>query len=613
MNPPRRIGPYRVERLLGFGSFATVWLGHDPALDARVAIKVLAENWCHDLRVRERFLDEARLLWRLDHERLVRVYSVGELADGRPYLVMAWAAGGSLRDRLAAGPMPVGSALRVLREIAAGVGVLHAHGIVHRDLTPGNVLFQPRPSAAAPADTAVAGAASRGVAVDDTAPDGAAPDGSTAEGGTADHTASDRTTAEGSTADHTASDRSTAEGSTTDHTASDRSTAEGSTTDHTASDRSTAEGSTTDHTASDRSTAEGSTTDHTASDRSTAEGSTTDHTASDRTTVDSGGAGHGSGSGRGGTGESVLIADLGLAKALAAASGLTARAGTPGYMAPEQDSPAALVDARADVFGLGRLGATLLGTSGPDDDPPEVPALRAGVPPGVAAVLRRATARTPAERYPDAAAFAAALDLAIDAGPSPRPRRVPRARPRRLWAAALLGAAALVATAFATFGPGWPGRDSRIGADSTGRITVALPEGWQATGSGWIGQRGPDGDLEPALVMSPDPERWSTDPAVPGAFVGLSRSLADRHDPAGYVAEHPHAECEPAPVRTVRRGDVDWYVAAFTACRTGKPAIVEAAGNAPDAAGLVYVQIAPPAGASADFVDTLLAGIRVRR
>ena len=90
-----------------------------------MAIKVLAENWSHDLRVRERFLDEARLLWRLDHERIVRVYSLGELQDGRPYLVMAWADGGSLRDRLAAGPMPVGRACALLREIAAGVAVLH--------------------------------------------------------------------------------------------------------------------------------------------------------------------------------------------------------------------------------------------------------------------------------------------------------------------------------------------------------------------------------------------------------------------------------------------------------------------------------------------------------
>ncbi|GIG91482.1 serine/threonine-protein kinase [Plantactinospora endophytica] len=505
MNPPQRIGPYRVERLLGFGSFATVWLGHDPALDARVAIKVLAENWSHDLRVRERFLDEARLLWRLDHQRLVRVHSVGELADGRPYLVMAWAEGGSLRDRLAAGPLPVGRALWVLREIAAGVAVLHANGIVHRDLTPGNVLFQPSPANHLPDESA-----------------------------------------------------------------------------------------------------------------------TTPTTGSED-----------SASGDAGTDESVLIADLGLAKALAAASGLTARAGTPGYMAPEQESPAALVDARTDVFGLGRLGTTLLGTpppgaTGPEDTPGRndtadgpagAIALRPGVPPDVAAVLHRATARSPAERYPDAAAFAAALDLATGtAGPSastdqPSPVRRPRRRPLR--AATLLGAAtlavtALAGTAFTVLWPGWLGRDSRIGTDSTSRITVALPEGWRATGSGWIGQRGPDGDLEPALVMSPDPERWPTDPTVPGAFVGLSGSLAERHDPAGYLAERPHAECEAAPVRTVRRGSVDWYVAAFTACRTGKPVIVEVAALAPDSAGLLYVQVAPPANASANFVDTLLAGIRVR-
>jgi serine/threonine protein kinase len=84
---PRQIGSYRIERLLGVGSFATVWLGYDATLGAYVAVKVLAENWSHDLRVRERFLDEARLLWRLDHERIIRVYALGELPDGRPYLV----------------------------------------------------------------------------------------------------------------------------------------------------------------------------------------------------------------------------------------------------------------------------------------------------------------------------------------------------------------------------------------------------------------------------------------------------------------------------------------------------------------------------------------------
>src|ERR1044071_4729577 len=133
MKAPIEIGSYRIERLLGVGSFATVWLGFDPTLGARVAIKVLAENWSHDLRVRERFLDEARMLWRLNHDRIVQVHSLGELPDGGPCLVMAWAAGGSLHQRLDRAPMPVREALWLLAEICAGVGVLHDHGIVHRD------------------------------------------------------------------------------------------------------------------------------------------------------------------------------------------------------------------------------------------------------------------------------------------------------------------------------------------------------------------------------------------------------------------------------------------------------------------------------------------------
>lgn len=461
MTSPARIGPYRIERLLGAGSFATVWLGHDPVLDSRVAIKVLAENWHHDLRVRERFLDEARLLRRLDDERLVRVHAVGELPDGRPYAVLAWADGGSLRDRLAAGPIPVPAALDLLAEIAAGVAVLHRHGVVHRDLTPGNVLFRSSPD-----------------------------------------------------------------------------------------------------------------------------------------------------------GERVLVADLGLAKALAAASGLTARAGTPGYMAPEQDDPLAVVDTRADVYGLGRLGFRLLGAAAAP--PGATSRLRAGVPPEVAAVLRRATANHPADRHPDAAAFRAALRRAsaqpAGAAPVPRPyvaedrsRRVRRAGRRR--GVLGLGVVALVAVG-ATAGDGaTAGRPA--GTWSSGPVTVALPPGWRATGTGWAGHYGADGRLEPALVMSPDPHRWAVDPTVPGAFVGLSASIAARTTPAGYVAERPHASCAAAPVRHTRQGGVDWVVARF-ACAAGRPVLVEAAGLAPGRRGLIYVQLTPPAGSGTDFVDALLAGVRVR-
>ncbi|MFJ3943263.1 protein kinase [Streptomyces griseoaurantiacus] len=88
MHSLERIGRYRLERRLGSGAFAVVWLAHDDVLEAPVAIKVLAENWAGRLDVRERFLEEARLLRRAGSSRIVQVYDIGELPDGRPYFVM---------------------------------------------------------------------------------------------------------------------------------------------------------------------------------------------------------------------------------------------------------------------------------------------------------------------------------------------------------------------------------------------------------------------------------------------------------------------------------------------------------------------------------------------
>ncbi|MET8067695.1 protein kinase [Micromonospora sp. NPDC005686] len=447
MITPAWIGAYRVERLLGTGSFATVWLAYDPALAGRVAVKVLAENWSHDLRVRERFLDEARLLRRLDHDRLVRVHAVGELPDGRPYAVLAWADGGSLRDRLARGPLPVAEALAVLDGIAAGVAVLHRHRVVHRDLTPSNVLFHSGPD-----------------------------------------------------------------------------------------------------------------------------------------------------------GERVLIADLGLAKALAVASGLTARAGTPGYMAPEQDDPLAVVDTRADVFGLGRLGLRLLGRAGPPGGPAGS-RLRPGVPAAVDGVLRTATAVRPADRHPDADAFRRALRRAVAGGPALSPaRRAPRPLP------AVAAVAVTIAVAATSAGDAiHPVPAGAVGR--SGPLTVILPAGWRAEGAGWAGQYGDDGRLEPALVISPDPGNWVADPTLPGAFVGLSTGAARRTGPAAFLAGRPHSDCVASPPRRSRQGGVEWTVVTYT-CPTARPVIVEAAGPATGRSGLLYVQLVPPPDAGADFVDGVLAGVR---
>jgi hypothetical protein len=146
-----RIGRFQVERALGSGTFATVWLARDEDLDAWVAIKLLAENWTLNEDARRRFLDEARAMRRLDSERIVRVHEVGHLDDGRPYMVMEFADRGTLDDRIRLRaqlnrPFSAGEAVRLSVEIAECLIAVHDLRIVHRDVKPSNVLFRSLPA-----------------------------------------------------------------------------------------------------------------------------------------------------------------------------------------------------------------------------------------------------------------------------------------------------------------------------------------------------------------------------------------------------------------------------------------------------------------------------------
>lgn len=142
MGVPTRLGRYVVRRRLGSGGFATVWLAHDEQLDAEVAIKVLADNWGHDDSVRQRFLEEGRFLRRVESEHVVQVHDVGELEDGRPFLVLTYADRGTLADRLKKQPLPLSEAVDVVVQVGRGLQALHRRGLLHRDVKPANVLFR---------------------------------------------------------------------------------------------------------------------------------------------------------------------------------------------------------------------------------------------------------------------------------------------------------------------------------------------------------------------------------------------------------------------------------------------------------------------------------------
>lgn len=150
-----------------------------------------------------------------------------------------------------------------------------------------------------------------------------------------------------------------------------------------------------------------------------------------------------------------------------------------------------------------------------------------------------------------------------------------------------------------------------VAVDSTGRISVRLPEEWRAAAGQWVGPANAGGQEDPALIVSPDPARWGSDAAVRGAFIWLSRTGAAPVTPVAFVAGRPHADCLAAPVRRSRQGGIDWVIAEYN-CSDSRGRLVEVAGTGSGDAGLVYVQIAPPASSESTFVDSLLAGVRVR-
>lgn len=134
-------GRYRVTRLLGQGTMGEVWEAVHSLTERAVALKVLVDG-ASSLEARARILREARACGRIQHRNVIEVFDVGEVEDGRPFLVMPLLTGQTLEEHIdTRGPMSEDEALSVCLGVARALVAAHDLGIVHRDLKPANVFL----------------------------------------------------------------------------------------------------------------------------------------------------------------------------------------------------------------------------------------------------------------------------------------------------------------------------------------------------------------------------------------------------------------------------------------------------------------------------------------
>jgi serine/threonine-protein kinase len=133
---------YHIEKTIGYGGMATVYLGRHTLLGRAAAIKVLLPQPSRNRETVERFFNEARTLSRITDPGIVQVFDFGHLSDGRAFIVMEFLEGESIHARLKRIPrLDAAACLRLSRLLCGSLAAVHAKGIIHRDLRPGNIFI----------------------------------------------------------------------------------------------------------------------------------------------------------------------------------------------------------------------------------------------------------------------------------------------------------------------------------------------------------------------------------------------------------------------------------------------------------------------------------------
>ncbi|MBD0842942.1 serine/threonine-protein kinase [Streptomyces sp. TRM68416] len=136
----KQIAGYRIEREIGRGGMAVVYRARDLRLERTVALKLLAPELARNDTFRRRFTHESRAAAAIDHPHIVPVFEAGE-TDGVLYIAMRYVAGRDLRHLLdREGPLTPAATVRIAAQVASALDAAHEHGLVHRDVKPGNIL-----------------------------------------------------------------------------------------------------------------------------------------------------------------------------------------------------------------------------------------------------------------------------------------------------------------------------------------------------------------------------------------------------------------------------------------------------------------------------------------